>query len=340
MLGKMILSDIEMQCDLIDPTFLRQKRVLVTGASGLVGTYILAYLAMLVQRQIPMKIYAQIYSDPPDHLVDLIGVGQINVLKMNLADITDYQRIPDVDIVIHCAGYAQPTLFMSNPVATIQVNVSATAALMQHLSPGGSFLFISSSEVYCGLLKKVFQETDIGTTTPYHPRASYIEGKRGGEAICAAFRSQGARAISVRLCDVYGPGTRKHDKRALNTFIEKALLNGKIDLLDSGSAVRTYCYISDALEILLSILFVGKHPVYNLGGRSPVRIAELAEMIGTIAHVPVVFPENAKPISGAPEFLQMDLTRVETEFGKSKYVDLEAGLGKTISWQRQLYGMK
>jgi nucleoside-diphosphate-sugar epimerase len=105
---------------------------------------------------------------------------------------------------------------MSNPIATMQINISATIALLQRLRPNGSFIFISSSEVYCGLTESNFHEEHIGTTTPYHPRSSYIEGKKSGEAACNAFRSQGVRAISARLGDVYGPGTRKHDKRALN----------------------------------------------------------------------------------------------------------------------------
>ena len=70
-------------------------------------------------------------------------------------------------------------------------------------------------------------ESDIGTTTPLHPRASYIEGKRGGETICNAYRSQGVRAVSARLALAYGPGTRKGDKRAMNSFIEKALMPGQ-----------------------------------------------------------------------------------------------------------------
>jgi nucleoside-diphosphate-sugar epimerase len=338
MLSEIIIHDIENICGHIDHDFLTNKKVLITGASGLIGTYTLAYMASLIKAGVPLEVYAQTFSEPPPHMLELISCGKIKVLQMDLSNINEYERLPDADVIIHSAGYAQPMLFMRNPVATMQINISATMALLQRLRPQGSFVFISSSEVYCGLKDSIFQEDCIGTTTPYHPRASYIEGKRSGEAFCNSFRSQGVRAISARLGDVYGPGTRKHDKRALNSFIEKALLNQKIDLLDSGTAMRTYCYVADALEFLMKILFYGKQAVYNVGSHSYTSIAGLAKMIGEITNVPVVFPSDESQVAGAPEILQLDLSRVETEFGKTEYVELEEGLKRTIAWQRELYG--
>ena len=338
MLSEIIIHDVENTCGQINYDFLTNKRVLITGASGLIGTYILAYMAFLIKKGVPLEVYAQTFSEPPPHMLELISCGKIKVLQIDFSNINEYEQLPDADVIIHSAGYAQPTLFMSNPIATMQINISATIALLQRLRPEGSFIFISSSEVYCGLADSIFHEENIGTTTPYHPRASYIEGKRSGEAACNAFRSQGVRAISARLGDVYGPGTRKHDKRALNSFMEKALFNQKIDLLDSGTAMRTYCYIADALELLIKILFYGKQAVYNVGGHSYTSIAELAKMIGNILDVPVIFPPNEIQVAGSPEILQLDLNRVETEFGKTVYVELKEGLKRTIVWQHELYG--
>lgn len=338
MLSEIIIHDVEKNCGQIDYDFLINKRVLITGSSGLIGTYILAYMVFLIKKGVPLDVYAQTFSEPPPHMLELISCEKIKVLQIDLSNINEYKRLPDADVIIHSAGYAQPILFMANPIATMQINISATMALLQRLRPHGSFIFVSSSEVYCGLTESIFHEEYIGTTTPYHPRASYIEGKRSGEAVCNAFRSQGVRAISARLGDVYGPGTRKHDKRALNSFIEKALFKQRIDLLDPGTAMRTYCYVADALELLIKILFCGKQAVYNVGGHLYTSIAELAKMIGEITNVPVVFPSNEIQVAGSPEILQLDLSRVETEFGKAEYVELEEGLKRTIAWQRELYG--
>jgi UDP-glucuronate decarboxylase len=338
MLSEIIIQDVANTCGQIDHEFLKNKRVLITGASGLIGSYTLAYMVYLIKAGVPLEVYAQIFSAPPPHMLELISCGDIKVLQIDLSNIKEYKRLPDADVIIHSAGHAQPMLFMSNPIATLQINTSATIALLQRVRPHGSFIFVSSREVYSGLTDSFFREECIGTTTPYHPRASYIEGKRGGEAACNAFRTQGVRAISARLGDFYGPGTRKHDKRALNSFIEKALFDQKIDLLDSGTAMRTYGYVADALGLILNILFYGKQAVYNVGGRSYTSIAELAKIIGKITNAPVIFPSNEMKIAGSSEIAQLDLSRVETEFGKTEYVELEEGLKRTVSWQRELYG--
>ena len=144
-------------------------------------------------------------------------------------------------------------------------------------------------------------------------------------------------ATSARLAHTYGPGTRKHDKRALNSFIEKALCERKIQLLDAGIAIRTYCYIADAVEMLWQILLHGKEPVYNVGGRSTVTVADLARILGKMTNAEIFFPSTRMEIAGAPEGVRLDNTRVETEFGKARYVSLEEGLKKTIEWQQELY---
>lgn len=332
-----ILQNASQICDRVNLDELDGRSVVITGASGLVGSYLLACLSILRQRGMRLHVSAQVMSEPPPHISEIVHAGGFQLLRANLADFTEYSRLPDADVVIHAAGYAQPLLFMANPSATLQVNTAATLALLQRLRPKGHFLFVSSSQVYSGLTESRFSEAEIGTTTPYHPRASYVEGKRGGETACFAFRSQGVHATSVRLGDVYGPGTRVHDKRALNSFIEKALCQHRIELMDAGAAVRTYCYVADAIELMWQMLLHGKEAVYNVGGRSAVTIADLARTIGRITGAPVIVPSIHVQVAGAPAELHLDLSRVDTEFGKTHYVGLDEGLSATIDWQRDLY---
>ncbi len=316
---------------------LRDKTILVTGASGLLGTYFLATLAHLKQHGVPLNAIAQVRSIPAPHTAEIIMRGGFQLAQVNVADHAECSSLPPADVIIHSAGYAQPAIFMANPAATFQVNTAATATLLQKLKPGGAFLYLSSSEVYSGLKKSLVNESEIGTTTPLHPRACYIEGKRGGETICNAFRSQGVRAVSARLALAYGSGTRKGDKRAMNSFIEKALCSGRIDLMDAGKAIRTYCYVSDAVELMWQAALHGTQPVYNIGGHSTVTIAELAVLVGKITGVPVSFPATQSEVAGAPEEVRLDLTRIQKEFNKAEFVGLQAGLEATIGWQRELY---
>jgi len=204
------------------------------------------------------------------------------------------------------------------------------------LNVNGKFLFISTSELYSGLPHPPYNESQIGTTNTTHPRSCYIEGKRCGEAICNAFRQNGVAAKSARLALAYGPGTRPDDKRVLNAFIEKAF-KGKITLMDQGNAKRTYCYVSDAVEILWNILLKGTEPLYNVGGFSHTTISELAEKIGTYLNIPVEYPDKEQDLVGAPDDVYLDMNKVKQEFRKTDWVNFDEGLQRTINWQKELY---
>jgi nucleoside-diphosphate-sugar epimerase len=209
-----------------------------------------------------------------------------------------------------------------------------TQRLFGYMKDKGKYLYISTSEVYSGATPP-YKETDIGTTTPQHPRACYIEGKRCGEAICMAYKEQGYDVKIARLALAYGKGTKKGDTRVLNQLIEQALTTGRIKLLDDGSAQRTYCYVEDACEMMLDILFKGKDVVYNVGGFSETTIADLAHQI---AHITDTYVElGDKPLNGSPENVKLDMSKTLAEFPRN-FVTLSDGLLETIEYQKTLYG--
>lgn len=276
-------------------------------------------------------------SEPVDFIKDLFDKKNTELITGDLTENLIANRLPKADYIIHAAGYGQPGRFMEDPIKTIKLNTVTTFNLFDKLLPGGKFLFISSSELYSGLTKAPFKESQIGNTNTTHPRSCYIEAKRCGEAIVHSYNMKGFHANSARLALAYGPGTRKGDKRVLNAFIERALLKGKIALQDQGQAKRTYCYISDAIEIMWHILLNGTKEIYNVGGESHITIHGLAESIGDYLHVPVELPITMNEQEGAPEDVFLDLSKIKTEFKKSKFIDLREGLKKTIEWQKILY---
>jgi nucleoside-diphosphate-sugar epimerase len=181
----------------------------------------------------------------------------------------------------------------------------------------------------------------MGSTTPDHPRACYIEAKRCGEAVVNVYRNKSCSATSARLSLAYGPGTRRGDRRVINNFVEKALLQKKITLLDNGEAKRTYCYVSDAVNMMLRILLEGQESVYNVGGVSSVTIADLARLVGKIVGVNVIFPQHGGGgDSCAPEVVRLDIARYTAEFGEREFVGLETGLRNIIEWQKNLYSVE
>ena len=335
--NSIIDNDISYICQTIDVEKLSNSTVVLSGASGLIGTYFLACLSRLLNAGILNSVYALIYSDPPSHVVEITRDSNIQFMKIDLANFEHYSRIPEADIIIHTAGYAQPLRFMANAINTLQINCSSTIALLKKLKKNGSFLFSSSAEVYCDLDSFPFSEEKIGLTTPFHVRASYIEGKRGGECAANIFYQNGYNVKSVRLGDIYGPGTRENDQRAINSFIRNGYLNKRIDLMDAGNAMRNFCYITDAVILMWKILFVGTKPIYNLGGPDTITIAQLAQLIGAIMNIPISIPQTKEGIVGSPRELVLDLVRMKEEFNKTKFVSLKKGLKNTIDWQRNLY---
>mgnify|MGYP001565156701 CR=1 FL=1 len=270
------------------------KTLLLTGATGLIGTNFL--------KTMPSDVF-------------VFGIGKEDNVAM----------YPMADYIIHAGGYGQPAKFMADELATICVNTKTTLELLRKLKPDGKFLFISTSEVYSGA-EPPYKETDIGTTTPTHPRACYIESKRCGETICMAYRRMGYDVKIARLCLAYG-ATRKGDARVLNQLIEHGM-DGKIQLLDKGNSVRTYCYVEDAVGMMWDILLYGTQPLYNVGGYSKTTIAGLARKIGKILGAEVFLGKENK--EDAPEEVSVDVSLYEKEFGKRELVDLETGLKKTI----------
>ncbi len=328
-LANIIIADVRNSIHDVDFSQLKNKTVLITGASGIVGTYFLAGLSTT-----NTKVYAVCQSKPETYWKEITDSFNCTVLRGDLCNDTFAKKLPEVDVIIHAAGYGQPGKFMQNPLKTIKLNTAVTLLLLEKLKAKGKFLFISSSEIYSGL-KSPYKEYQIGTTNTDHSRACYIEAKRCGEAIINSARMNGVDAKSARLSLAYGPGTKKDDARVINSFIRKALTEEKIEMMDSGEAMRTYCYVTDAVETMWKILLYGKEHVYNVGGISKISIAGLGKIIGKILDVPVIIPKSKKQaLSGAPDAVSLELKKIKKEFGKKEFISIKKGLKKTIEWQK------
>ncbi len=319
---------------------IRGRDVLITGASGIVGTYLLATLRALKDKpDAAGRVYAVVRSALPFHLEWLNETPGFEVLQGDLADDDFSKSLPSADLIIHAGGYGQPGKFMENPLGTIRLNLQPAFVLLDRLKPGGRFHFISTSEVYSGIPEPPYSEDQIGTTNTDHPRSCYIEAKRCGEAICHAARAQGIPATASRLALAYGPGTRESDQRVLNLFIKRALTEGGITMMDRGAAKRTYCYVADAARLIWQILLKGEKTVYNVGGDSRTTIGEVATLIGELSNTRIIMPEKDEPLAGAPADVRLDMSLVEKEFGPISYVDLREGLRRTVEWQKGLYSI-
>lgn len=285
------------------------QRILIIGAYGLVGSNICKILE----------------CDYPN-----IEITKVKYDEFKNSGIFDY--------VIYAAGYGQPIKFSKDKLETLRIHSGVPLInAFNSLKIGGTFLYVSTSELYSGV-PSPHKETDIGITNPQHPRACYIEGKRCGEAICMAQSENGYNVKIARLALAYGEGTKKGDTRVINQLIEQALTKHEIRLRDDGSAIRTYLYVEDAAKMILDILFKGKDIVYNVGGNSTCSIKQLAFKIADLIDINMDVILGNKSLEGSPSDVKLDITKIMSEFPRD-LTNLDEGLLKTINYQKQLYGL-
>lgn len=328
-------EDISSLIDRLDWSAFRDNRILITGATGVVG----AYLVWLFQEALSRgctNADTTAVSRSGVYRLKLPGREEPVTLATDVSEGFPKSLHDQFDIVIHAAGYGQPAKFLSNPIAAIQVNTSGTINALRAVRRGGVLAFASSSEIYSGLSTPLAVENQVGATTPTHPRAAYIEAKRCGEAIVNAATSDGCiRGLNFRLALAYGPGAASDDGRVLYQLIQRGLVEKRILLRDAGSAMRTYCYVSDAVEMIVKLIASGHSGTFNVGGVSRTSILSLARLVGSITEAEVEIPQElGGAMIGAPDDVRLDLTKTLGVTGKENFVALHDGVQRTVSWMR------
>lgn len=267
-------------------TELYDKTILITGASGMIGSYFLYTLMKLNE-----SYDANIKIIP---LVRTLNKLDPSVIENEhifpiVQDVTEKIAIDEnIDYIIHAAGPASPKIMKEKPVETNFANTIGTANTLilasEHDAKG--YLFISSREIYGSPInnEKYFTEDSFGYVDHLIPRNGYAEGKKAAENMCVGFKQEyGLNTKCVRLAHTYGPGMSVDDGRVQADFLKNILNNEDILLKSDGSSIRTYTYISDAVSAMFKILLKGKDIVYNVSDeRNEVSIKELAETIITL----------------------------------------------------------
>ena len=320
--------------------FLRGKRVLVTGATGLIGSFIVdALLRSNETANAGVAIHAAGRSeegmrarfggaaeDPAFHYVPYDARRPFAL---------DFSP----DLVIHAATSAHPLAYSQDPVGVMQANLTGTINLLEALRgvPEARMIFLSTGETYGENpdLPEGFSETDHGWIDPMNPRACYPESKRAAETLIACYRAQyGVDARVARLCHVYGPTFTAASSRADAQFIRRALAGEDIVLKSAGAQVRSWCYVADAAAAILALLARGAAgQAYNVANRrATASIREYAATLARIAGVNLTFdlpPEAEK--AGYTRITRAVLNPAKLEaLGWEAQYDLEAGLTETF----------
>lgn len=265
---------------------LKNKTVLITGASGMVGSYMLYVLLMLNDKyHYGIKVLAMLRNEKklPEEVRERDDVAII------CHDVTNvFQYDGEIHYIIHAASPASPLIMQNHPVETIAANTIGTfntLSLAKEKSSEG-YLFISSREIYGqpDEGQEFFYEDTYGFVDQLNPRSCYSEGKKAAETMCVSFHAEyGLNTKIARLAHTYGPGMSIYDGRVQADFLKNVFQHEDIVLKSEGIAVRTYTYIADAIAGLYRILLDSEEIVYNIGNEDgKVSIRELAEILVNI----------------------------------------------------------
>lgn len=223
------------------------------------------------------------------------------LFKIVYADLSaPLPTVGNVDYLIHAASQASPRYFVSDPVGTALPNVVGTYSTLELARSTGakSYLYFSSAEIYGKTPSTSITETDYGAIDPLHPRSIYAEAKRAGEALGAAYARQfGVHFVSARPFHCYGPGMKLDDGRVFADFTRNILNHEHIKMNSDGSAVRSFCYLTDAATGFFTALLKGESAqAYNVGNPdATLSMRELAELLV------VTFPDRGLGVEfGSP----------------------------------------
>lgn len=267
---------------------LEGKTVLVSGANGFLSTYMIKTLLLLNEtgnRQ-KINIIALVRNEQraKARFLEYLDSQNFELIIQDVCDPIISNR--HIDYIIHAASQASPKFYGLDPVGTLNANVLGTNNLLQLARKNNvdGFLYFSSGEVY-GEVPEVSiptKEYEYGYIDPTNVRSCYSESKRLGETMCVSwFHQFGVPIKIVRPFHTYGPGMSLNDGRVFADFVADIVNKRDIVMKSDGSAIRAFCYLSDATIGFFTVLLCGRNgEAYNIGNSdAEISILGLAEIL-------------------------------------------------------------
>lgn len=265
---------------------LQGKTILVTGATGMLATYITWVLGFLRNNcYIDMNVIALCRNE--DKAVERFEVfSGSNFFSLMIQDVCCPISVDeDIDYIFHLAGNASPYYIKADPVGIARTNLEGTINVLELArEKSAKVIFASTREVYGKNEEaKLLDESLFGSLDTMDDRSCYPESKRAAETLLRSYWLQyGVETYSVRIAHSYGPTMNlKDDGRVMSDLLGDAILGRDIVLKSTGDAERAFIYITDAVLGMFTVLFNGEAGrAYNLSNEeAPIAIRELAGMI-------------------------------------------------------------
>lgn len=266
---------------------LKNKSILVTGATGLIGyTLVNALLYANKVHQINMKVYAVVRDR--EKAEKRFGKGDREELTYIIENVEHMLKIAQkIDYIIHGAGITASRDFVEKPVEVFYVAAHGTENLLKLAKEKNvkGMVYLSSMEVYGSPSKgNIVTENDIGLLSPLIIRNSYPISKVYCEGLCCAYAAEYKLPVFIlRLTQTFGPGFAKSDERFFAELMRCVIEKRDIVLRTQGATERSYLYTADAVTAILTVLLKGKiGQAYTAA--NPATYCSIAEMSYLVAN--------------------------------------------------------
>lgn len=329
------LDELSSVSQLINLEFLNNKKILISGGTGLIGSYLIDLL--LLNKELNFEIVClTTNSKIAKERFSLLSDTRIRFVEQNLSE--SFFMPDSFDYVLHMASFSDPKNYAQFPVETMLTNINGTKSMLDIAKNShAKFLFTSSVEVY-GTSEEEMIESNYGKVNPLDVRSCYNESKRASETLCISYNKEYlVDYINVRLSRVYGPTMKLDDSKALSQFIKNAINKEDIVLKSKGNQTYSYCYVADAVTAILFLLG-GNQNMYNntyniANSHETFTLFEIASMIADINNTKVTF--NAPSKSEANGYSRSEKAVLNTQklenLGWKPYFNFKKGVMSTYN---------
>ena len=302
--------------------------ILITGGAG----FVCSHLAdTLFEKQHDLILLDNLLTGNKNNVEHLLDHKNVKFIEH---DVQDHIDIPEeIDFIFHFASAASPIAYQENPVNTLKAgSIGTINTLGLAKVKNADYLLASTSEIYGDPEVSPQSEDYWGNVNPNGERSMYDEAKRFAEAATATYsRTYNLKTKVVRIFNTYGPRMQLNDGRVVTNFIVQALKGENITVYGDGSQTRSFSYVQDTVNGIVSLMESNHNDVFNIGNPNEITINELASKIIEITN------SNSKLINkdlpqDDPKQRKPDITKAKTMLNWEPKVKLEDGLNKTINW--------
>lgn len=301
------------------------KKILITGVNGFIGHSAAVYFGK------EYEVYGMDISTEYRSMGEKVNYYQCN-MSGSPAELSMIVTSIQPDVILHCAGSANVSASVVNPMADLDGNLHSLYQLLialKSIEKKPKIIFMSSAAVYGNPKQLPIRETDEPA-----PISPYGLHKLMCEKLCHYFNQvHGYRIRSLRIFSVYGDGLRK---QLLWDIYQKYQSTGAIKLFGTGAETRDYIHVSDVLRAIECVLaYDGPEEIFNLANGEEVSVDELAHIYARkLGESEDIVSFSGETRVGDPLNWRADISLLQ-KIGYKKRMQIEDGVGSYVAWVKE-----